>query len=947
MSDWNLERVDAMLAKQNFERLGLIGRGPATAVYQCHDYGRRRDLVLKVWTEDDPVGLDAENLHRSWGRARDLMKIQGKSPLVPIQAVAPSGRFILGSLMERNLRPRLGDAPLDPERARSLLREGLKALAFLHEGAKRLHGAIKPSNLLIDAQGRLRLGDAMGIPLLFNSCIQDHADLPPPPPPAARLGDDEYEPPDGPGYPASKYLYPELLNPGFGPVGKWVDQYGLGFVMLELMAGPRFDEWFAGVGDDTVDPVLGWLRWHGSTAAPPAPREVAPGIPDDLAEVVARLTCKSVGGRYSDVLQALQALERPSDRIVSAAPPRPSPPLSPISASPPTPIEDRPLQAWQGHADSPAILDARANSPAFAPSRNPFQPVEPEPGSWAWFARKAAGRRSLGTTIAMAAAPVVLLLAILILGGSNADRVVRIETDPPGATVEVDGRPLAGQTTPVELAVAPGSHSIELFLDGHESKSVRAAEVPDGAGKFVLGPYELKSSRRRLEISSIPRGARIVFDGRPTPVLTDGAIDVKLGDHELTLTLAGYEPYVSPVAIHPGSTPVKMPSARLVARPRTVTFASEPPGARVEVDGRDLGATPLRARLETGGRRVRVVLEGFRAREFDLDVEPSDDVLEAPRASLEPIEVRTRLVLASAPPGASVTIRRAGGGGEARTAATPAELDVEPGVGWVLAASFQGRRRLTREVAPIAPGETARVDFDLRAPGMLTNSLGMTLVYVPPGEFTMGSDAAASGPPDETPAHAVRIARGFYAATTEVTTRQYYDLMGTIPSHFQTGRQAGLDAMWDRPVERVSHDAARDFCRKLDARDGLPAGSYRLPTEAEWEYMAVAGGSNPSDGWFKENSGKRTQPVGRLKPNSLGLFDMLGNVDEWTEDWYGSRYYAESPYDDPPGPARTGRRVVRGGSWKRTGLGAITRRNAYAPNMSFDSVGFRVIRNEP
>ena len=204
----------------------------------------------------------------------------------------------------------------------------------------------------------------------------------------------------------------------------------------------------------------------------------------------------------------------------------------------------------------------------------------------------------------------------------------------------------------------------------------------------------------------------------------------------------------------------------------------------------------------------------------------------------------------------------------------------------------------------------------------LTNSIGMKFKLIPAGEFMMGSHSVNEGPQ-----HKVRIAKPFYMGMTEVTQGQYEKVMGKNPSSYaKTGRTANYVKGTDTsnfPVETISWDDAVEFCRKLSAVEGH---TYRLPTEAEWEYCCRAGSATKycfGDGesslseyaWFDENSGFATHPVGTKKPNAWGLFDMHGNVWEWTSDWHDEGYYAKSPTEDPTGPETGSLRIYRGGSW--------------------------------
>jgi formylglycine-generating enzyme required for sulfatase activity len=183
------------------------------------------------------------------------------------------------------------------------------------------------------------------------------------------------------------------------------------------------------------------------------------------------------------------------------------------------------------------------------------------------------------------------------------------------------------------------------------------------------------------------------------------------------------------------------------------------------------------------------------------------------------------------------------------------------------------------------------VDF---APREVRTVAGIRLVRVPAGAFEMGSNVRKP----EQPVHRVTI-RQFWLGATEVTQAQWQAVMGNNPSHF---KQAGPEA----PVEMVTWNDAQAFVRRLSERDRH--WTFRLPSEAEWEYACQAGAKGPLYGspreiaWIQENSGGTTHPVGQKRPNAFGLYDMLGNVPEWIQDdWFED--HTGAPAD---GRARTG-----------------------------------------
>ena len=213
-----------------------------------------------------------------------------------------------------------------------------------------------------------------------------------------------------------------------------------------------------------------------------------------------------------------------------------------------------------------------------------------------------------------------------------------------------------------------------------------------------------------------------------------------------------------------------------------------------------------------------------------------------------------------------------------------------------------------------------------RAKGILTAAFGydasppgMEFVQIPGGEFLMGSESSEARR-DEAPLTRVRITIPFELGRHEVTQGQWRAVMGSNPSW---NNECGSDC----PVEEVSWDDVQEFVGRLNRIGDVY--EYRLPTEAEWEYGARAGESENRYGalddiaWHSGNSGSSTHPVGLKAANRFGLYDMLGNVSEWVQDWKGD--YPGGEVVDPTGPESGHSRVLRGGSFAR---GAIECRNS-------------------
>lgn len=187
----------------------------------------------------------------------------------------------------------------------------------------------------------------------------------------------------------------------------------------------------------------------------------------------------------------------------------------------------------------------------------------------------------------------------------------------------------------------------------------------------------------------------------------------------------------------------------------------------------------------------------------------------------------------------------------------------------------------------------------------------MQFVFVKGGWYEMGSN---KGNDEEKPVHDVCVS-DFWAGKYEVKQSEWSKVMGSNPSENRCGD--------DCPVESVSWLEAQQFIQKLNKESGT---SYRLPTEAEWEYAARSGGKDQK--WagtsapvalnnyarFYDNSASSSNPVGTRKPNGLGIYDMSGNVYEWSQDVYDETYFRDSTTINPPGPASGEYRVAKGGS---------------------------------
>jgi len=273
---------------------------------------------------------------------------------------------------------------------------------------------------------------------------------------------------------------------------------------------------------------------------------------------------------------------------------------------------------------------------------------------------------------------------------------------------------------------------------------------------------------------------------------------------------------------------------------------------------------------------------------------------------------------------------------------------------------------------------------------------GLNYVWIPPGTFTMGcSQGDSECKADEEPAHQVRLTKGFWMGQTEVTVAAWQRFAAATSRQMPSA--PGFNAGWanqNMPIIKVSWDDSLAYCQWSGGR---------LPTEAEWEYAARAGTTEPRYGpldeiaWYADNSGRErldnlekirkedhqalvdcmdkalwqkkanfscsspnnygkrlsengnaTHEVGQKRANGLGLYDTLGNVWEWVNDWYDRNYYQNSPSFDPAGPATGQRRVLRAASWlNQPELVRVSSRNGGLPKEPVPAAGLRCAADAP
>ena len=445
-----------------------------------------------------------------------------------------------------------------------------------------------------------------------------------------------------------------------------------------------------------------------------------------------------------------------------------------------------------------------------------------------------------------------------------------------------------------------------------------------------------------LVVETTPSGAEVLVDGTSVGKTPLERSDIRAGVRQVTLRHPHYETVRESGRRFADGRVVRI--QRTLARGRgALTVRATPRQAWVEVEGKRLAeATPVTLEDLPAGR-VEVKLGAPEHRPLSMEVEIPKDGLARLERRLERIPYGS-LRLDLDPSDATVRLPEA-------------NVRYRPGVrlpegAYRVVVQRQGYREAIRTVD--LSGDT-RVRIALEKVGHRTGETrvfdGIEFVWIPPGEFRMGSTSRHADS-DEKPVTRVRLTRGFWMGKYEVTQRQWQSVMESNPSRF---KNCGGNC----PVEMVSWWDVREFIGKLNARSGRRP--YRFPTAAEWEYAARAGtetdtyagdiskprGKDPvlnRIAWYGKNSGRKTHPVGRKAPNAWGLHDILGNVWEWVGNRSGE--YPGGTVTDPVGYRSGSLRAYRGGGW-RSNAGDC--RSAVRPR-GFGgrgrAVGFRLLRTE-
>lgn len=547
-----------------------------------------------------------------------------------------------------------------------------------------------------------------------------------------------------------------------------------------------------------------------------------------------------------------------------------------------------------------------------------------------------------------------------------------------GASVVVDGTSVG--TTPVEsLALSAGTHAIEIETPLHLGFSATVTVEPGDPPTTLEA--ELVPNWAPVTVSSFPPGAEIRLD-RSRVGTTPATLEVEAGTRMLEIGKAGFKPASRSLEIVAGNA-LDLGVVRLTPNDGRLAVSSQPSGATVTVDSTYRGTTPLEIAVSPNvALDLKVSAAGHATYSTGLTVAPGQR-LEV-RADLEMLT--GDVTITSQPPGAELLID---GHPRGRTGQT-IELEARS---HEIEVRLQGYVPHRTTIVP-EPGVTQSVRASLTPAGAaglpqtITTPQGAELVLVGPGRFTMGASRREPGRRANEVLREVEITKPFYIAVREVTNREFREFASGHLSGAYGGQNLEID---HHPVVNVSWDEAARYCNWLSEKEGLPpvyaerAGSlvprsplplgYRLPTEAEWAWAArYAGSTSPTKyGWgdslpIPNGSGNygdasaeailhaavpnyrdsypATAPAGSFAPNDLGLFNVGGNVAEWTQDFYtftpGEPGVVEQ---DPTGPTSGAQHVVRGASWMDTAVTELRLTSREGGDQPRPDLGFRIARS--
>ena len=517
-----------------------------------------------------------------------------------------------------------------------------------------------------------------------------------------------------------------------------------------------------------------------------------------------------------------------------------------------------------------------------------------------------------------------------------------------GAEVMID-QALVGTTPLVINEVAAGLR--DLYVNHPRFKSAQTEIEVIGLRQSQTESVQLEPAWADVRVTTIPEGAEIFVEDELLGE-TPGTFEVIEGNRTLMVRKKGFKSFETTLAVT-AQEALEVPAIMLIKSAGKLNISSQPSGVNVTISGKYYGQTPLSLALPPQEQYQLVATRaGYRNFERNLSIKPDED--QSLNITLKPILGQVKLAVS--PAGASLFINGEPRGGANQTLELTArshDLRVE----------LDGYASFETRVIP-QPGLPQQLNIVLKTeeearvsaiPQQITTSLGDTLRFVLPGEFQMGAGRREPGRRSNEIQKSVELTRAFYLAEKEISNQTFMEFS---PGHDSGLLGRALLSDPERPVVNVSWDDAVRFCNWLSEKDGLPVAyelkdgkwrlktpvtiGYRLPTEAEWAWAARYADGPPTrfpwgdnmpppagSGNFADESAENMVPYsikgyndnyrgpapsGTYTSNSLGIFDLAGNVSEWINDLYSVELHRK-PLTDPLGPDNGDYYVIRGSNY--------------------------------
>jgi formylglycine-generating enzyme required for sulfatase activity len=555
----------------------------------------------------------------------------------------------------------------------------------------------------------------------------------------------------------------------------------------------------------------------------------------------------------------------------------------------------------------------------------------------------------------------------------------RLEVDTGGVTAEISADGARLGVVPGIVDVPAGERTL-TFTAARHLDHVERLRI-EGGGVMQALQVRLKPNFAVVDVSSVPAGAQIEVDGEPAGQ-TPAKLELDAGIRRVQVSAPGLRIWNSSVVVQAG-VPQTLGPIELGAADARITVRSVPPGAQVTTGGSFRGLTPVTLELSPGvSHAVTVTRAGYAPWTREVLAEAGKEASLEARLQALLVEVR----IEGQPADAEIIVN-----GESRGAA-PVSLQL-PAARHRIEVRKEGYSAYATDVA-LAPGIGRKIGYKLidpkdivgNAPRVITTKSGVKLLIVAGGTYSAGTERREQGRRPNEGARRVTLHRPFYMGEREVTNGQFRQFRSAHNSGSIGAHSLDLDK---QPVVRVTWDDAAEYCNWLSAQEGLPPAyqpvdgggfqlvepvgiGYRLPTEAEWEYVARAaasarplkypwgqelpvisgsanvGGDEAFNVLGAALQGHRDEfPVSAapalFAPNAMGFYDFAGNVSEWVNDRYVS-YIPSAAVTDPLGPPDGKAHAFRGSSWRTVASGELRFPWREGAIDATDFIGFRVAR---